>query len=250
MHACMHAVCLHAYTTILTIFNYECAGGQGKRSDLADACAMIKEGKSDRDVALACPETWARYNQGLKRVREAIKEPLRDEEFQPRPWQHRVLTVLAAAANDRTITWVYETVGNVGKSRLVRHLLLEKQGIFLTGKLADMCHAYTGQPIVCFDITRAQAEFSDNVYTMSEQLKNGYIFKSKYESQVFTFKTPHVIVFANFPPTEGKWSADRVTLMDLEQPEFHQEAIREFAVPAARRGRFSNNGRIARAAAE
>jgi len=204
---------------------------------------MIKEGKTDREIALACPETWTRYNQGLKRTREAIQEPIRDENFTPRPWQHRVLSQLAADSNDRTITWVHEAVGNVGKSRLVRHLLLEHNAIFLTGKLADMCTAYTRQPIVCFDITRAMAEFSDNVYTMAENLKNGFIFKPKYESQQYLFKPPHVVVFANFPPTEGKWSEDRVSIMDLADPQYHLPTIR------AHLGRFAGMAAAARAAA-
>lgn len=192
-----------------------------------------------------------KFHKGLQALKEVLEEPeLEDKDFQPRNWQARVLDMLLRAPNDRTIIWVHETTGNVGKSRLCRHLPIEKDATFLVGKLADMCEAYKREPIVCFDITRAQADFSDNVYTMSEWLKNGYIFKSKWGSRKYMFKPPHVVVFSNKPPPFGdnKWSEDRVKQVNLEEPEWHQETI----LTHARRvqGDLSPPGSPARAAAE
>lgn len=90
----------------------------------------------------------------------------------------------------------------------------------LSGRLADMMYAF-GQspaPIVIFDISRAQAEHSDHLYTMAEHLKNGQFFSTKYNSRLVFFTPPHVVFFANTLYDQSKWSADRVKLVDLDPP--------------------------------
>lgn len=194
------------------------------------------------------PTAFVKYHKGFDALLEKLEEPdFDDKQFQPRPWQHRLLSLLAVPPDDRTIIWVHEPTGNVGKSRLVRHLLIEHKAKFLSGKLADMCTNYKREKIVCFNITRAAAEFSDHCYTMAEWLKDGFFQKSKWHSCDYIFNPPHVVFFSNsLPDFTGKWSEDRVKIVDLQDPTFHLPAIRQYAA----RGRFSNSGRIARAAAE
>jgi len=133
----------------------------------------------------------------------------------------QVIDLLAAPADDRHIFWVCDTIGNRGKSRLAKYLCCEKGAIQLTGRLQDMGYAYNKEPIVVFNITRAQAEHSDHIYTMAEMLKDGYIFSTKYESTAKRFRPPHVIVFANVFPKDGMWSADRAIVVDLNNPDMH-----------------------------
>lgn len=202
-------------------------GGQGKRTDLADACKVLKDTRSLKRMAEEHPVAFVKYHKGFEALLQLIMEPdIEDKGFVPRPWQHRVLRMLLTPADDRHVVWVHESTGNVGKSRLCRHLLIEHGATFLEGTLADMAEAYQREPIVCFDITRAQAEFSDNVYTFSEKLKNGVIFKRKYKSRPYVFTSPQVVIFSNQAPNwEGKWSADRVKIVDLQEPVWHQETI-------------------------
>lgn len=47
-------------------------GSQGKRTDLDDACGMVKEGRSDREVAEAFPAAFAKYSKGLQALRTAL----------------------------------------------------------------------------------------------------------------------------------------------------------------------------------
>lgn len=49
------------------------ASEQGRRTDLEACCAMIKEGKSNAEVADLYPCTYARYSPGLDRLRLTIK---------------------------------------------------------------------------------------------------------------------------------------------------------------------------------
>lgn len=47
-------------------------GGQGKRSDLSSACALLKSGGSLVDVARTQPETFVRFERGLSRLADIL----------------------------------------------------------------------------------------------------------------------------------------------------------------------------------
>lgn len=130
----------------------------------------------------------------------------------PRPWQSAVLELLGKPADDRSIFWVTDTQGNQGKTRLSTHLIRNHGGVELSGKMADMSYAYSQNKakIVIFDITRAQADHSDHIYSMAEKLKGGRLMVTKYSSRMITFQPPHVIVFSNSTWNRDKWSVDRV----------------------------------------
>ena len=101
-----------------------------------------------------------------------------------------------------------------GKSFLAGYLISQHNAVVFThGKMADIAHSYNNQPIVIFDLSRTQAENLDHIYSLIECFKNGRISSPKYDSIDKIFKPPHVLVFANFVPTEeeqlAKLSADR-----------------------------------------
>lgn len=196
------------------------SGGQGKRSDLALAASHIDD-HGMTGLAEAFPAEYIKFHRGLREYARAIEKPPRDEGFEPRTWQKKVLALLSADPDDRTIFWVCDSVGNRGKSRLAKYLCCEMGAIQLTGRMQDMAYAYNKEPIVVFNITRAQVEHSDHIYTFAEMLKDGYVFSTKYESVGKRFRPPHVIVFANVFPSDGKWSADRAHVVDLNNPDMH-----------------------------
>lgn len=195
-------------------------GGSGKRNDLADAVAALKAGGIKR-VVEEVPTAFVKFSRGLRELARELEEKPRDEGFVPRPWQQRVLKMLQQPPNDRTIVWVFDQEGNRGKSRLVRHLMAEHGATLLEGRVADMAMAYEKERIVCLDLTRAQAEVSDHLYSFAEKLKNGILFSTKYESRVKHFSPPHVVFFANFAPPTSVWTADRLKLVDLSEQRWH-----------------------------
>ena len=73
---------------------------------------------------------------------------------------------------------------------------------FENAKSADVKYALTGQRIVVFDLSRSQETHVN--YEVIESVKNGVCFSTKYESQMKVFKTPHVVIMANFAPDETK----------------------------------------------
>lgn len=206
----------------------------GKRNDLESAIETLKE-ESMQGLIANHPATYVRYHAGLHKLEAALTIPPKDPSFKPRPWQQHVLTILSQTPNDRSIHWVHDTDGGKGKSRLTRHLVMEHGAILLTGKTHDMTYAYSGQPIVVFDIARSSQEFTDHLYVMAENLKNGITFSGKYDKGQSIFKTPHVIFFSNSYPKDGAWSHDRLKLLDLDtwQPVHAVQALAgPFYVPA------------------
>lgn len=193
---------------------------QGKRTDLEAACEVLKEEGLKR-VAEEMPSVFVKFHKGLSALEKISRVKPRDLDFVPRPWQAKILRlVVDCPADDRKIMWVTDVDGNIGKSRLASHLIMEHGAIELSGRVVDMGYAYNSEPIVIFDISRTQADNLNHLYSFAEQLKNGRFLSTKYESEMKLFKPPHVIFFSNSPHEEGKWSKDRIQVFDSSMSDF------------------------------
>lgn len=164
------------------------------------------------------PEILAKYPRFVETL---VKYHVEDKapkilEYTPRyDWQTSIIDMIATTPNDRQILWVYDLVGNFGKTYLSKHLVHKHNAFYCNGgKAADITYAYAGEPIVVFDYVRDAKEFVN--YGVIEQLKNGMLFSSKYESGVKSYAVPHVMVFANFAPEADKFSSDRIVLIELD----------------------------------
>lgn len=192
-------------------------GQQGARCDLEAVKQLIAEGASKREVYEQCSEAAAKYPRFVDalltwRCEEAAPKVL---DFTPKfQWQQVVLDVVDGPVDPRAIYWVYDGVGNHGKTYMATHLV-DARGAYYTngGKAVDLAYAYQGQPIVVFDYVRDSKDYVG--YGVIEQLKNGILMSTKYESTMKRFASPHVLVFANFRPEDGKFSADRLRVLEL-----------------------------------
>jgi len=192
---------------------------QGRRSDLDDLRQVISGAPNFRAVLndASVQETLARNLTFAKELFNA-KLPKPMENFAPRPWQAALLEQLAIAPDDRTIIWVYDPQGAAGKTTLCNYLVRNKGATILAGKAVDMFHAYDMEPIVLIDIPRA-----DNMeylnYGAIEKLKDGIFFSGKYNSTLKVRDGPaHVVVFSNSEPDPTKWTADRLSVLRLSEP--------------------------------
>lgn len=192
---------------------------QGKRTDLDDACELLKATQGTvrqrmKRLAEEYPSVVAKHARGLETVCKLTeKTPTVEAPEQWYQWQADLLDYLhseEAKKDDRAIVWVTDPVGNQGKSTLVRYLVANEDAVYINGKVADMAHAYNGEPIVLFDVTRTQLDNMDHLYSFAEMLKNGLIFSPKYESGMKVFPSPRVVFFANQTYARGKWTEDRV----------------------------------------
>ncbi len=136
------------------------------------------------------------------------------------PWQADLYDMLTQDAPDpRRVFWYVDLRGGAGKSSFASMFRSRREAVrFRGGRPQDIAYAYNRQPVVFFDFPRATQEVS-RLCSIMEQMKDGELFSSKYTSEVKSFAPPHVIVFANFYPTHGTFSEDRVVVrvIDREQ---------------------------------
>lgn len=194
--------------------NMKSLSNRGVRNDLNEARALIFTKKTwsevinDEDLT----EFVAKYPKWVKEVYTHAPIPLMEGIL--RPWQQRLLDIVTGDAHPRRIYWFYDAVGNKGKSWMATYLARNYGALVLSnGKSADIAHVYDKHPIVVWDLSRCQIE---NVnYGPMEDIKNGRIFSPKYDSCVKLFPIPHVVVFANFLCPDGKFSEDRLRVVNL-----------------------------------
>jgi len=198
--------------------------GRGKRTDLMDVADLVLRGGA---IAVARDMPWAyiKYSRGIRDL--AAELPLKFAVEEPpawHDWQKTLLELLATAPDNRSILWYVDGTGGAGKSTVVRTVCGNEKpctAVSLSGKVADMAFAYKGEKAVFFDVSRTMAENVKHLAQFAEQLKNGLIFSTKYESRTKMFPSPHVVFFANIMPPDGLWSADRLKLTVLSPaPEF------------------------------
>lgn len=196
--------------------------GAGFRSDLLAIREAIDQGKSRAELVDDHFEMFARYDKFLSsyildsRQRRVLQE-LKNETSGTtlRPWQEDLLRLVNAPPVPRRVSWWWESIGNVGKSFMARHLELHHASVTLQlMKKADMIHLLSKRifdtQCVVFDLTRSSEDGSVKVvYEVAEMVADGKLCSGKYDSTSFRFKPPHVIVFSNYAPDLATMSADR-----------------------------------------
>ncbi len=131
------------------------------------------------------------------------------------PWQKRYLSLLKEEPDDRTIHWVWEATGNVGKSAFTKYLVVKEDALIVSGKGSDIKYGVvsyfqkklSNPKIIIIDIPRSMLQYIS--YTAIEEIKNGCFFSGKYECCTHVQNCPHVLIFANEEPDYEKMSSDR-----------------------------------------
>jgi len=138
-----------------------------------------------------------------------------------RGWQADIEKITLSEPDERKIYWYWEDVGGVGKSVFAKYMVVKHKSLFCSGgKYSDIMNLVFNQDMentrtVIFDIPRShQGRIS---YASLESIKNGMVCNTKYETGVKLFNSPHVIIFANYPPEDpDSLSQDRWVIRQLE----------------------------------
>lgn len=204
-------------------YEYGTLPEQGKRNDWIEYREAISQADDILEVVEEYPEMAIKYFNATKTLYNMYKEKKAKESFakdlsaiKPLEWQNDILNIISKDPDPRKIYWITDPLGNTGKSHLALLLTCKYGGItFSNADTKDIAYAYKGQSIVVFDLARS-LEKSVN-YEAMEQIKNGYMFSTKYESIEKIYKRPHVFVFSNFAPATGKLSVDRLHYITLSE---------------------------------
>lgn len=133
-------------------------------------------------------------------------------------WQQEIVELTETEPDDRTINWYWDEEGNVGKSQLMRYLVINKEALLVSGKSADIKYqiANCKQPpdLIIYDIPRTAKNYIN--WSALEEIKNGVFCSSKYESKMVVMNSPHIICFANFEPNWEVMSSDRWNVVEID----------------------------------
>lgn len=206
---------------------------QGKRSDLIAVQQAIQEGMDWQELCETYFSECARYGKFFQTILgekkqttalEALKQELQNSQL--RPWQQELKLKVEQEPDRRQILWYWDSKGNTGKSWMAKYLMAFSNALILeSGRKMDLAYIFQNHlnPVVIFDLARttapdpeARSSPLDVIYSLMENLKNGYLISTKYESKRVLFNVPHVIVFANYEPDYSKMSGDRWNITRLD----------------------------------
>ena len=146
-------------------------------------------------------------------------------------WQTELYEMLTTKKPDeRKVYWYVDQKGGAGKSTFASYVLAKQQGggtmIYTGGRKQDLAYAYNNERIVFFDLCRTDRDIEQTCKFM-EELKNGRLFCTKYNSKLKLFKTPHVVVFSNNYPPYHAFSEDRIEIRVLEKKQIFKWSLSE-----------------------
>jgi len=191
---------------------------RGKRSDLDKFKDAVRDGCYDlRTLREEFSIILARYPRFCRDYIDDHRPQQAREVFPLRPWQAELSEALKRDPCSRKITFVVDVEGNKGKTWFAHYYasLHKRTQVLLPGKKADMAWCLEEDVRVLFmDAPRSkQGEFIQ--YDFLEDVKNGYVFSSKYESRMKYFGKVHVVVLMNEYPDMRKLSQDRYDIISI-----------------------------------
>lgn len=135
-------------------------------------------------------------------------------------WQQKIVDIYETEPDDRCVYWFWEDEGNIGKSAFIKYMIVKYGILFCSGgKYTDIMNLVFNQDMnnckaVMFNIPRAHEGHIS--YSSLESIKDGMVCNTKYETGVKVFNSPHLFIFANFPPDkEEMLSKDRWKIIEL-----------------------------------
>jgi len=148
------------------------------------------------------------------------------ENFVPSVYHTELLEIMKSVPSVRTAYWLYDEIGNNGKSTFMKWCLATMEDVFAisgTGASKDIFNVLLNHlkekefpKTIFIDLART-CEDRESIYGIIEQIKNGYITATKYHGGNIFMPVPHIIILSNFLPIISKLSLDRWRIYEVYQ---------------------------------
>lgn len=142
----------------------------------------------------------------------------------PFPWQKSIIDEIESDPDDRTIHWIMNTKGNVGKSKLSKYLGYTKKATRVPLGTATQIKTYViaSGPARAYlvDLPRVcgTSESQRDLFSALEEIKNGDIISAMYgKVQTMFMACPHLFIFSNEKPNYAYASADRWKVWHVDE---------------------------------
>lgn len=191
----------------------------GKRNDLEAFKTDVKNGVYDcKTLRETHSKVYARYGSFVHMYLSDHKPKPLVEAHPLKIWQQELNVKLNRVADDRSIIFVVDVVGNSGKSWYAKYYrsLHDNVQVMSPGKYADMALLYDDTSRVLFlDCPRSkQGDFIQ--YNFLESVKNQFVQSGKYESCIKeNLNKSHVVVLMNEKPNMDMLSEDRYDIIEV-----------------------------------
>ena len=138
------------------------------------------------------------------------------------PWQKELYAMLQAPPDDRTLMWIYNEAGNVGKSKFMKWMRYRKEAVRVpmgsATQLKEAVIAKGAHRIYMVDLPRVRGkdERITEIFSALEEIKNGWVESAMHgKPKELLFEPPHVVVFSNQYPNLSLASGDRWRVFTL-----------------------------------
>lgn len=117
--------------------------------------------------------------------------------------------------DDRQIDVLIDPVGNNGKSSFKKWMYVKHDACIVPAindskDIMQWCMGFPGKKLYIIDMPRAMKKKSlYQLYAGIEQLKDGYMFDTRYNARFRLIDEPRILVMTNYPPKKRYLSLDR-----------------------------------------
>lgn len=140
----------------------------------------------------------------------------------PYVWQSEIIAMIQCTPDDRTIVWIQNAAGNVGKSKLMKFCKYKGLSVRIPLGTATQIKSSVIEkgPQTCYMLdlprVRGREERMTEIFSAIEEIKNGWIESAMYgKTAELMMMPPHVIVFSNDAPNLNLASADRWVVYNI-----------------------------------
>jgi hypothetical protein len=147
------------------------------------------------------------------------------------PWQREILVKFKPIPDDRKMVWVYDPVGNNGKTKFIKYLCYKHEAIALgyghATDLLNLVFKFQNRRIYAFNLVRSKpANLSElDLYASMESIKDGLFINTKFETGMVMMNPPHILVCSNHLPKYGQISADRWEVYVIREGKLFPQAL-------------------------